>query len=216
MDPHKTSICTIFDLDGTLVDSEPLNTQAFFDLLPFLDRNDLSFIDKYRGQKLADIVSDIENRHAIALPDDFEEKYRKRVAELFDTDLRAVPGAIEMLKATDYRRSIASSAPQSKIRHALEVCGLSSYFKDIFSSYDIGSWKPEPDLFLHAAGSMGFAPNRCVIIDDSDIGIMAAEAAGMLAVQYKPHSTTLPDHYPIIIRDMSELPTLLKKLASGK
>lgn len=61
----------------------------------------------------------------------------------------------------------------------------------IFSSYDIRSWKPEPGLFLHAAKGMNFPAERCVVIEDSEVGIDAAKAAGMTAMHYKPNGTTL-------------------------
>jgi HAD superfamily hydrolase (TIGR01509 family) len=133
--------CIIFDLDGTLVDSEPLSSRAFIDLLPDLDVG---------------------------------------VAELFEIALLPIPGVPQMLELTSQAMCIASSGPRPKISHALNKTGLSHYFKDnIFSAYDIGSWKPEPDLFLHAAKKMGFKRSECIVIEDSSIGVRAAEAAGI-------------------------------------
>jgi len=75
------NICVIFDLDGTLVDSEGLGNQAFLDLLPQLHDSLEALIERYRGQKLSSIMIDLENRLGLTLQDSFEQRYRQRVAE---------------------------------------------------------------------------------------------------------------------------------------
>ncbi|ATG89883.1 HAD-IA family hydrolase [Methylomonas koyamae] len=186
------NICIIFDLDGTLVDSEGLCNQAFLDLLPQLNDTVESLIQRYRGKKLASILVDIESRLCQSLPDTFEQHYRQRVAELFSRELKPMPGVLEMLEATNFPKCIASSGPPLKIRQALQVSGLAPYFgDDIFSSYEVGSWKPEPGLFQYAASAMGFMPSQCVVVEDSGVGIEAAEAAGMKAFQYVPNGETV-------------------------
>lgn len=85
-----------------------------------------------------------------------------------------------MLEALTHATCIASSGPPEKIKHALAVTGLDAFFAErFFSSYVVQSWKPEPELFLHAATAMGYAPEQCVVVEDSMVGIDAAEAAGM-------------------------------------
>lgn len=211
-----TNICIIFDLDGTLIDSEGLCNQAFFDLLPKLNETVESLIQRYRGKKLASILVDIESRLCETLPNTFEEDYRQRVAELFSHQLKPMPGVLEMLEATIFPRCIASSGPPLKIRQALQVSGLASYFGDcIFSSYEIGSWKPEPDLFQYAASAMGFMPSQCVVVEDSDVGIKAAEAAGMKAFKYVPNGEAVSYQGGIPFDDMSQLPLLLSQFASN-
>lgn len=137
-------ICVIFDLDGTLVDSEGLCNQAFLDLLPQLNETVASLTQRYRGKKLAQILADLERRLCQELPDAFEQQYRQRVAELFSHELKPIPGVPEMLEGMNFPKCIASSGPPLKIRQALQVSGLAPYFGDnLFSSYEIGSWKPE-------------------------------------------------------------------------
>lgn len=130
-----TNICIIFDLDGTLVDSEGLCNQAFLDLLPQLGDTLTSLVRRYRGLKLASILADIEQRLDLKLPGGFELVYRHHVAELFATDLKPMPGVAEMLEATQLPKCVASSGPVSKIRQALQVSELEPYFDDrIFSA----------------------------------------------------------------------------------
>jgi HAD superfamily hydrolase (TIGR01509 family) len=209
-----TQLCVIFDLDGTLVDSETLNNQAFADLLPDLADSAVNLAMRYRVKKLANILIDIEARLGRALPPDFESRYRTRVAQLFASELEPMPGTVEMLESNSFPRCVASSAPMKKIQQALEVSGLASYFADrTYSSYEIGSWKPEPTLFLHAAERMGFLPRQCVVVEDSDVGVEAALAAGMRVLFYAPNGAVPDQRADRIVRHMSEIPRLLHEVA---
>ncbi|MGR9087033.1 MAG: HAD-IA family hydrolase [Gammaproteobacteria bacterium] len=211
-----TPICVIFDLDGTLVDSEGLCNQAFIDLLPQLSDPVEFLTQRYRGKKLAQILADLENRLCRKLPDRFEQLYRQRVAELFSRELKPMPGVPEMLEATDYSKCIASGGPLLKIRQALEVSGLAPYFgDDIFSSYEVGSWKPEPGLFQYAADAMGFKPGQCAVVEDSEVGLEAAAAAGMKAFLYRQQgdASSFRNRGEVSFDDMSKLPRLLAGFA---
>ncbi len=211
-------ICVIFDLDGTLVDSEGLCNQAFLDLLPQLSDTVESLTQRYRGKKLAQIFANLENRLCQNLPDAFEQHYRQRVAELFSRELKPMPGVLEMLEVTNFPKCIASSGPPLKIRQALQVSGLAPYFgANIFSSYEVGSWKPEPGLFQYAANVMGFMPRQCVVVEDSEVGIEAAAAAGMKAFRYmqKGETSSCRARGEASFDDMLQLPQLLAHFAKG-
>jgi beta-phosphoglucomutase-like phosphatase (HAD superfamily) len=84
---------------------------------------------------------------------------------------------------------IASNAPADKIELSLRVTGLLPLFEgSIHSAYQIGCWKPDPALFLHAARGMGVAPEQCAVVEDSIAGVRAGIAAGMAVFAYQPHS----------------------------
>ncbi|OHX37033.1 haloacid dehalogenase [Methylomonas sp. LWB] len=210
------TICVIFDLDGTLVDSEGLCNQAFLDLLPQLNDSLQTLTERYRGQKLSSILNDLENRLGLNLPNLFEQRYRQRVAELFACDLKPMPGVLEMIATLNSPKCIASSGPLPKIRQALDVSGLAAYFGDnLFSSYEIGSWKPDPGVFQYAAREMGFTPNQCAVIEDSEVGVAAAIAAGMTPLYYV-QTGVAPSYQTaghVVFDDMSQLPQLLKQFA---
>ncbi|EEA93647.1 HAD-IA family hydrolase [Pseudovibrio sp. JE062] len=179
--------CLIFDLDGTLVDSEPLCSQAFLDLLPEIELPLDELMRRFRGRKLSGILSDIETIIGRPLPEDFERDYRTRVEHLFDTELMAFPGVAEALAKISLPMCIASSGPRAKIESALEKTELKRFFGSrIFSSYDVGIWKPDPGLFLHAAREMQCAPARCTVIEDSEVGVRAAKSAGMHVLKFCP------------------------------
>jgi HAD superfamily hydrolase (TIGR01509 family) len=126
-----TGICVIFDLDGTLVDSEGLCNQAFLDLLPQLNDTVESLIHRYRGKKLAPILADLGGPSSPeSARNAFEQHYRQHVSELFSRELKPMPGVLEMLEAVNFPKCIASSGPPAKIRQALQVSGLAPYFGD--------------------------------------------------------------------------------------
>ncbi len=198
------------------MDSEGLCNQAFLDLLPQLSDTVESLTQRYRGKKLSRICADLEDRLCRNLPDAFEQHYRQRVAELFSRELKPMPGVLEMLEVTNFPKCIASSGPPLKIRQALQVSGLASYFGDnFFSSYEVGSWKPEPGLFQYAANAMGFMPGQCVVVEDSEVGIEAAAAAGMKAFRYvrKGEASPCRTGDEMSFDDMLQLPQLLAHFA---
>ena len=180
-------ICIIFDMDGTLVDSETLCNQAYLDLVPDIGLTLEAMVREHSGRRLAHIVADIEERVGRKLPVSFETDYRAHVAALFDTHLKPVPGVPEMLAALEFPKCVASNAPRRKISHAMQVSGLAEHFTGaIFSAYDIDAWKPDPGVFLHAAREMGYPREACIVVEDSPTGVEAADRAGMKVFQYLP------------------------------
>lgn len=118
------------------------------------------------------------------LPADFDDVFHSRVFAAFERELRPVPGVtgvLEKLAADGVPYCVASSGSHERIRVGHRATGLDGWFEDtrIFSAQDVGRGKPAPDLFLHAAERMGVAPERCVVVEDSPLGVRAAVAAGM-------------------------------------
>lgn len=203
--------CIIFDCDGTLVDSEYLSAQALQQQL--LEETGLSLCaqllcEQYRGAKLAFILDELKAQFRFEVPEGFVLRYRERVENLFTSELQPMPGAYETLGQIHLPVCVASSGPLNKIQTALSVTGLMEFFNDrLFSSYDINSWKPDPDLFLHAADKMGFSPSQCLVVEDSLTGIQAAWAAGMAHRLYDPHGIYPQENSDIRISYLSQLLT---------
>ncbi len=176
----------IFDCDGVLVDSEPLINGVFVELASELGAPDLSEgLARLTGASLDVIFPYIAEHTQQPLPDDFEAQYRQRSAVAFRERLKAVPGIEAVVTNLPYPICVASNGPVSKMTLNLTVTGLLPFFEGkLFSSYDVQRWKPEPDVYLHAARTMGFSPANCVVIEDTPVGVQAAKAAGMTVLSY--------------------------------
>jgi len=176
----------IFDNDGVLVDSEPISNRVLAEYLTELGYP-TTVEDSYRDYMgcAAHTVHDvIGERYGARLPEGFDELFHGRVFAAFERELTAVRGAEQVLKTLQQRGvpyCLASSAHHSWIRTALDLTGLRGYFAEqrIFSAQDVGVGKPAPDLFLHAARTLGAEPARCLVVEDSRNGVLAARAAAM-------------------------------------
>src|SRR5690606_4473752 len=124
-------------------------------------------------------------RYGRAVPEACLERYRARVEAAFRASLEPVPGVREALDAIDLPVCVASSGAPEKVRLPLGLRGLRERFEGrIFSARQVARGKPHPDLSLLAAETMGAAPERCAVIEDSEPGVRAAIAAGMRAFGY--------------------------------
>lgn len=193
---HPEFDLVIFDCDGTLVDSEPITTSVLLEQTRDygLDLAPEEALGLFVGRDMPGIVRWIEQRIKRKLPADFTANFRLLQAAALRESLLPIPGAEALLGAMQREICLASNAPRDKIAINLNVTRLSRFFDQerTFSAYDIQSWKPEPDLFLHAAASLGYSPERCVVIEDSLAGITAAEAAGMQVIGYAKSQNCLP------------------------
>ncbi|MFG2313389.1 HAD family hydrolase [Streptomyces tendae] len=176
----------IFDNDGVLVDSEPISNRLLAGYLTELGLP-TSYEDSlrdYMGAAMHRVHDLILERTGRRLPVDFDDVFHGRVFAAFERELEPVPGAVgvlEKLAADGVAYCVASSGSHERIRVGHRKTGLDRWFDDerIFSSQDVGRGKPAPDLFLYAAERMGVAPDRCVVVEDSPLGVRAAVAAGM-------------------------------------
>jgi len=203
----------IFDCDGTLVDSEVLCNLALQQQLAEYDieYSAAELMATYRGVKLDVTMASLAEKFNTTFPVTFEAEYRIKVGLLFDKRLTACDGVAELLASLTIPFCVASSGPRKKIEHALQVAGLDTFFGDnIFSSYEVGSWKPEPDIFLHAAKMMNTDPADCYVIEDSVVGLQAANSAKMTSVYYAPETSIKNPIATIQIQHMDELMSYIR------
>ncbi|MER5926531.1 HAD family hydrolase [Streptomyces mirabilis] len=176
----------IFDNDGVLVDSEPISNTILAAYLTELG-HPTSYeesIRDYMGSAMHRIHELVQERSGQRLPEDFDDVFHGRAFAAFERELQPVPGAVQLLEklaADEVPYCVASSGSHERIRVGHRKTGLDRWFDEgrVFSSQDVGRGKPAPDLFLHAAERMGVAPERCVVVEDSPLGVRAANAAGM-------------------------------------
>ncbi|OQD52877.1 hydrolase [Streptomyces phaeoluteigriseus] len=176
----------VFDNDGVLVDSESISNRLLAAYLTELGHPTTyeDSIRDYMGSAMHRIHDLVLERSGQRLPADFDDVFHARVFATFERELRPVAGAtgvLEKLAADGVPYCVASSGSHERIRVGHRATGLDRWFDDarIFSAQDVGKGKPAPDLFLYAAERMGVAPERCVVVEDSPLGVRAAVAAGM-------------------------------------
>jgi beta-phosphoglucomutase family hydrolase len=174
----------IFDLDGTLVDTMPLHYRAWNRAMQRAGlREELSedlfySLGGVPTRRVAQLLAD-HYRLKIDVEKVFHEK------EALFVELRAEMKLIEAVVAFARKAaghtplSVASGGPRDIVRHTLELMGLASLFPVVVTPEDVAHGKPAPDMFLLAAKKMGVAPEKCLVFEDAEPGIQAAEAAGM-------------------------------------
>ena len=171
-------------------------------------------IRDYMGSTMTRVREIAETRLGRTLPRDLEDRYHAQLFEVFRTDLTAVPGVTDVLTRLTTPTCVASSGTHERIRLALTTTGLLKHFDGrIFSAQDVTRGKPEPDLFLHAARVLGIPPARCAVIEDSPLGVEAANRADMTAFGFA--RMTPPERLRAatggVFATMDELPALLAR-----
>lgn len=176
----------IFDLDGVIIDSEPLHKGAWKAV--FKEKGVL-----LKDEELAECIGTTDRsllKRIIRennLDPDFGKWYenkRKRYNALLKNSLMTFPGVTSLIKELSerYTLALASSAWLENIKFVLNKLELSSHFKVIIGREDVGNHKPNPDVYLLAREKLGLPSNKCIVIEDSLVGVRAAKMAGMKCI----------------------------------
>ncbi|WP_431683293.1 HAD family hydrolase [Kitasatospora sp. KL5] len=182
----------IFDNDGVLVDSEPTAYRILSGYLtelgyPTTLEESFHYFLGNAGRNVHQVIAD---RYRGTLPEDFTARCHDRVFAAFREGLAATTGAdtvLDELRGRGIPYCLASSSDHAWIDLTLDRAGLRPHLPKelVFSAQDVqGVGKPAPDLFLHAAASLGVAPHECLVVEDSPNGVLAARAAGMDVLGY--------------------------------
>lgn len=169
--------CVIFDCDGVLIDSEEISIGTLMEMTSSLGiQLEKDYVFKnFTGKSLKNIFKHIETLSNKKLPDNFEQKFREKTYKAFKNGIKPIKGTNDLLNKISIPYCVASSGPMEKIKLNLTATNLIEKFENrMFSSYEIGSWKPDPEIFEYAAKKMRFRPNECAVIEDSIAGIQAA------------------------------------------
>ena len=186
----------IFDCDGILVDTENLANRRLTEWLTAAGYpTSFEYCRKnFSGHSMVSVQKVVEAT-GVSLGADFVDRWNAGLPDLFAHGVEAVPYVrefVEAVRAAGIAYCVATSARVSKMHITLGQTGLLPLFEHaLFSSTMVGRGKPFPDLFLHAAKTMGFAPADCIVIEDSVAGTQAGIAAGMRVFSY--HGDPLSD-----------------------
>ncbi|MFN0207292.1 MAG: HAD family hydrolase [Planctomycetota bacterium] len=185
----KPARAVLWDLDGTLIDSEPLHRRAILQTLAGLGAKVESLDPReFVGRGERDFW--MYSKETFQLKNGVEELVDLKdsvYAEIVVSELQLMPGALaslEWMQRDGLPMAIASGSSPRAIAAATAASGLQHYFKELVSSLDpsVRRSKPHPDVFLEAARRMGVAPQNCIVIEDAQWGVRAAVAAGMRVI----------------------------------
>ena len=139
--------CVIFDCDGVLVDSEAISSAVLTEMSNEfgIEISHQEALENFTGKSLKFSLNYIESVFGQSLPTDFEQQFRVKSFEQFALNLQPINGIHDLLNSLTIPFCVASSGPTEKIIRNLTTTNLIHHFEGkIFSSYDIQSWKPEP------------------------------------------------------------------------
>ncbi|MFJ7336608.1 HAD family hydrolase [Streptomyces sp. NPDC101116] len=191
----------IFDLDGTLVDSEPNYYEAGRRTLAQYGVADFTWADheRYVGISTQETVAEWRDRYGLRAPvEELLAVKNRHYLGLARSATRAYPQMrtfVELLATEGVSMAVASGSSPEAITAVLSGTGLDAHLHTVVSADEVAHGKPAPDVFLEAARRLGAAPSDCVVLEDAAPGAAAAHAAGMrcIAIPYVPDQAGAPE-----------------------
>ncbi|NVK35076.1 MAG: HAD family phosphatase [Rhodobacteraceae bacterium] len=181
----------IFDLDGCLVDSEPLALAAITEEMRAMGVTDITFDEirsRFLGVSMRVICEQVAQRSGRDDAEGFVERVETRLFDEYRRHLKTIEGAPQMLSTLQDEAipiAIATGGSLRRMQETLTSGGLDQFFEgSAFSADQVEHGKPAPDLFLLAAANMHVRPEHCLVLEDSPHGIEGAVAAGMRAIGF--------------------------------
>jgi phosphoglycolate phosphatase len=213
----KTSFdLVIFDCDGVLVDSEPLANQVYVQMLAEYGYqvDSEEYLHKYSGAAIVHRLESTSRQLNWTPPSDFYPLFNSRLSVLTEKELKPVPGIHELLDGLSTPVCIASNGSRKEVLLRLKIANLEKYFGgNIFSGLEVPNPKPAPDVYLAAARSFNVPAERCVVIEDSVLGVTAGIQAGMFVYGYSActDSSLLKEAGAMPFTSMHELKSMLQE-----
>lgn len=209
----------IFDVDGTLLDTERIYMQAWKDAaaeLGYVMTDEV--LRKTRAVNAKDAAKIFEREIGNGFSYEKTRPIRVRIAEeiIHRESPILKPGVLELLtflQQKGIRLAVASSTNTKTTKEHLEINGIADQFEVIVGGDMIERGKPNPDIFLKAAELLGEAPENCIVVEDSPAGIRAGTAAGMKAVLVPDQATItreIIDLSDIVLESLLEMPAYIE------
>ncbi|MEW9699449.1 HAD family hydrolase [Paenibacillus sp. SI8] len=180
----------IFDMDGVIIDSEPIHFEVDVKTMAYLGVNiHQEQLEKYVGMTNPEMWRLIKQEYKLANPVDeiIDYQLSTKIALLKNLQIEPIEGIPELLQTLRNHQipiAIASSSPRKFIEEVLAKFGLSNHFACVVSGEEVNEGKPAPDVYLETAKILGVDPAHCVVLEDSKNGVSAAKAAGMTCIGY--------------------------------
>lgn len=204
----------IFDMDGVIVNSEPLHRKAYFDMFEEFNLNVSNRLyESFTGKSTSAICKELCEIFDLSIS---HEKLmlskRKHFKTIFDNDpeFQMIDGALSLIKDYFYNNLtliLASSASMTNINRIFKKFDLDKFFKAKISGADLKESKPNPEIFIKAAKLSGFNKSECVVIEDSTNGITASKSAGIYCIGFNsPNSKNQNyDKADLVVSNFNEI-----------
>ena len=197
----------IFDLDGLLADTESLHRQSYQEILREYARepSDGEYLDYWirTGKGAASWIRE----HGLDLDlSELQQQKHQRYMELVKSSAQAMEGAPELLQRLSGKKTLAlaSASFRDSVHGVIEVLEMAQYFEVVITKNDVLRSKPFPDIFLRAAEELGILPDECVVLEDSERGVLAAHRAGMKCLAV-PNEHTIHHNFSTAERVLGSL-----------
>ena len=204
----------IFDMDGVLVNSEPLHRKAYFDMFEEFNLNVSNRLyESFTGKSTSAICKELCEIFDLSIS---HEKLmfskRKHFKTIFDNDpeFQMIDGALSLIKNYFYNNLtliLASSASMTNINRIFKKFDLDKFFKAKISGADLKESKPNPEIFIKAAKLSGFNKSECIVIEDSTNGVIASKSAGIYCIGFNsPNSKNQNyDKADLVVSNFNEI-----------
>ena len=204
----------IFDMDGVLVNSEPLHRKAYFNMFEEFNLNvSNSLYESFTGKSTSAICKELCEIFDLSIS---HEKLmfskRKHFKAIFDNDpeFQMIDGALSLIKNYFYHNLtliLASSASMTNINRIFKKFDLDKFFKAKISGADLKESKPNPEIFIKAAKLSGFSKSECIVIEDSTNGIIAAKSAEIFCIGFNSPNSKNQNYNEadLITNDLNEI-----------
>jgi HAD superfamily hydrolase (TIGR01509 family) len=179
----------LFDMDGVLVDSEPLHIEAGRKTLDSLgvSISDVEF-RSYMGRTSKIMLTDVIRKYRLNITvQSIYPMHQQNLMRLYNEKVEPIPGISELIadcRKREYKMAVASSSDRVLIQTVLDKFHWTGYFEAVVSGEETERAKPFPDIFLEAARRLNADPSSCAVIEDSTAGVLAAKAAGMVCIGF--------------------------------
>ncbi len=182
----------IFDMDGVIIDSEPIHSTVKMDTfrhfdIPFEERELVNYMGR-TSRALFEEVLEREKRTDIDIEAITKYKHDHYFEVLEHGDIGPVEGSVELIHAlhtAGIPLGLATSSNRHVIRIVIDRFGLEDCFQSVISGGDLPASKPDPEIYLRTASNLGLDPAQCVVLEDTENGVLAAKRAGMVCIGYQ-------------------------------
>lgn len=206
----------LFDMDGVLIDSQPMHYEADVDTLAHfgvtVTEKD---VEKYAGTTNMDRYTRFKADYGMdASVEDMVAFREMRIMDIIHSrtvhPIEGIPELLKDIRSYGLKTAVASSSSYDLIFAVLDKLNIREFFDQVISGEDLENSKPAPDIFLKAAGQLESAPEECVVIEDSANGVLAGVRAGMKVVGYVNPSSGVQDLSPaaVVIQSFKDIDSM--------